>query len=99
MALGQARIFSCPAVQCNGLSHHVSRPEARGSLCQADLIARGKVAHLGQLHLVDMHQQLDGSLPDLQSGHVGQEVIAHEEAHEHCKQQTKPNLAKTVCEH
>ena len=50
----------------------------------AYLVAGSQIAHLGQLHLVDMHEQLDGSLPDLQCRHVGQEVIAHKEAHEHC---------------
>ena len=48
------------------------------------LVARGEVAHAGQLHLVHVHQQLNSSFPDLQGGHVRQEVIPHKEAHEHC---------------
>jgi len=40
--------------------------------------------HAGQQLLVCVHEQLDGLLPDLQRGHVGQEVVAAEEAHEDC---------------
>lgn len=54
------------------------------------LVARCEVTHLGQLHLVDMHEQLNSSLPNLQGRHVGQEVIAHKEAHEHCRRQVIP---------
>ena len=32
-----------------------------------------------------MHEKLNGSLSDLQSWHVRQEIIAHKEAHEDCK--------------
>lgn len=64
---------------------HVQCPDAAPELY---LVARGQVAHFGQLHLVYMHQQLYSSLPDLQCRHVGQEVIAHKEAHEHCR--TRP---------
>ena len=52
---------------------------------RAYICSVGEVANIGQLLLVGLHQQLNGSLPDLQSGHVGQKVIADEEAHEHCK--------------
>lgn len=40
--------------------------------------------HAGQQLLVGVHEQLDGLLPDLQRGHVGQEVVTAEEAHEDC---------------
>jgi len=35
-------------------------------------------AHL----LVDLNHEVDSTLPDVQRGHVGQKVVAHEEAHE-----------------
>ena len=61
------------------------------------LVARCEVAHLGQLHFVDMHEQLNGPFPDLQSWHVGQEVIAHKEAHEHCSEHSNCHDAEDVC--
>ena len=39
-----------------------------------------------------MHEQLNSSLPDLQSRHVGQKIIAHKEAHEHCKNQIQSGI-------
>ena len=56
----------------------------------AYLISRGEITHPWELHLVDMHQQLNGAFSDLQSGHVGQEIISHKEAHEHCTSTTAP---------
>ena len=58
------------------------------------LVARSQVAHFGQLHLVYMHQQLYSSFPDFQCRHVGQEVIAHKEAHEHCTAEPCVNKQK-----
>lgn len=51
----------------------------------AHLGAFTQVAHARELLLVGCHEQLDGALPDLQGGHMRQEVIAHKEAHEYCK--------------
>lgn len=42
---------------------------------------------MGQLLLVNMHQELDGTLADLQGRHVRKEIVPHKEAHEHCMEE------------
>ena len=54
-----------------------------------DLGPISEPAHVRQLLLVDMHQQLDGPLSNLQRRHMGQEVVATKEAHENYKGTTK----------
>ncbi len=62
----------------------------------ADLSAVGEVADARELLLVGGHEQLDGALADVQRRHVRQEVVAHEEAHEHCARHPPLCLSSSI---
>ena len=62
--------------------------ESRASSELTHIAARSHIPNQWQLLLVHGHEQLDGALPDVQGGHVRQEVIPHEEAHKYCSQIT-----------
>lgn len=75
----------------------------QGDTSGAHISAISEVASVRQLLLVGLHEQLNSALPDLQGGHVRQEVIAHKEAHEDCKRglgwsERGNNMACTGCD-
>ena len=79
-----AKLPACIAPEAAALMSGLPGLLLKGPEQPAYLVALGEVAHVGQLLLVHVHQELDGALTDLQRRHVGQEVVPHKEAHEYC---------------